>query len=142
MPFDGKVPYDEYLVYGPYYHQKEKRNYYNLILKVNSAIRTTLAVAKYVMETTLGRKLPEGMEVDHKDNDKTNDDIFNLTVLTKRDNKKKSQKSSETMVELICPNCEKKFIKRWGHTHLIRGGNPTCCSKHCGGQMFHKRRKQ
>ena len=47
---------------------------------------------RYLMCVHLGYILPTELEVDHKDNDKTNDDFNNLQILTKEQNRIKEVK--------------------------------------------------
>lgn len=50
---------------------------------VNSASnRTTTSYARYLISVVNGRYLTEDEEVDHIDNDCTNDEISNLQILT------------------------------------------------------------
>ena len=59
---------------------KENRN---MVCLFNSnKDRTTIALARYRMAVKLGRMLRDDEQVDHIDNDKTNDDINNLQILS------------------------------------------------------------
>lgn len=51
--------------------------------------RSAMTYARYLMCVKLGYILPTELEVDHKDDDKSNDDINNLQVLTGPQNKAK-----------------------------------------------------
>ena len=85
-----------------------------------------ISYARYLWEEHNG-KIPDGYEVDHINNDKTDDRLENLQLLTREENIKKFK--SETLVKLTCPICGKEFdfLKRNLSTHP----NP-CCSKQCG----------
>lgn len=48
--------------------------------------RTTIAYARYLMSVKLGRILNDDETVDHIDNNKLNDDINNLQILSREDN--------------------------------------------------------
>ena len=73
------------------YVVKNKENR-NMVCLVNDAKdRTTMALARYRMSVKLGRMLRDDEQVDHIDNDKTNDSIDNLQILSKRDNIAKYQ---------------------------------------------------
>jgi NAD-dependent SIR2 family protein deacetylase len=61
----------------------------NVCLVNSSTDRTTISYARYLMSINLGYIVPPEYEVDHIDNDKTNDDISNLQLLSKVDNLKK-----------------------------------------------------
>lgn len=79
-----------------------------------STDRTIISYARYLMSVKLGDFIPEGYEVDHKDDDRTNDDINNLQVVTEEYNRLKEQ-YRYTMFEqehygFICAYCETPFI--------------------------------
>ena len=64
----------------------------NMVCLVNdSKDRTTIALARYRMAIKLGRMLRDDEQVDHIDNDKTNDDIENLQILSPEENRAKYQ---------------------------------------------------
>lgn len=63
----------------------------NICLVNNKEDRTTISYARYLMCVKLGYILSSDYEVDHKDNDKTNDDVNNLQVLTWQENKEKEE---------------------------------------------------
>lgn len=102
--------------------------------------RKTILYSKFLMSIKLGRILSSEEEVDHIDNDKTNDSIENLQILSKSENRKKlSFISKRNKIELTCPNCKNIFIREKRQTHLIKGGTHTCCSRKCSGQYQHKK---
>ena len=115
-----------YLVINP-------ENRRNIILYNSQTDRTTISYARYLMSVKLGHEIPDGYEVDHINNDKMDDCIENLQVLSKKENFNKSKKIKET-IELVCPVCNKVFTfeKRNLSTHQ----NP-CCSRRCGGIKSH-----
>lgn len=87
--------------------------------------------ARYVWEKTFG-KVPDGLEVDHIDDDKTNDTLENLQLLSRTDNiKKESYRKSKlkSLVERKCPICGKIFT--FEGRNLSTHPNP-CCSRQCG----------
>ena len=61
------------------------------------------------MSVTLKRYLTNQEHVDHIDNDKTNDSISNLQILTPKENNQKSFLKGETLLDFICPICKKEF---------------------------------
>ena len=105
-----------YLVFN-FYKNNKKRIYY---------------VHRYVFETFKGN-IPEGMHTDHFDNDRKNNSIFNLQLLTPKENQNKSNckkvislniKSGEEKifdslsqaaeyhqisVKTVCSNCQKRI---------------------------------
>ena len=129
-------PFSNYRLYGPTFHKEENRRYVFLVEPVTQK-RTTLSYARYLMSVHLGRLLDEDEHVDHVDNDRLNDVIENLQVLTPEENLKKqaAHKGIKTAV-LKCPHCCKEFEKRLNQTHL--GGKPgtsTACSRCCSGSF-------
>lgn len=66
----------------------------NVCLVNSEQHRTTISYARYLMCVKLGYIISSEFEVDHIDEDKTNDDIENLQILTKKEN---LQKFKETV---------------------------------------------
>ncbi len=128
----GLPPYDDYNVYKVF-HAAENR--YMAIL-VNSQRRTSTSYARYVMACHLGRKLEEFEQVDHIDNDPSNDDPSNLQLLSATDNR---LKHSSTLVtawcRTTCPVCGTPIERRWKQTHVAKkSGKYTTCSRRCGSR--------
>ncbi len=98
--------------------------------------RTSTQYARYLMAVRLGRFLTKKEHIDHIDNDKTNDDIDNLQILSLRENNIKTHKKPD--VELNCPVCKKDFIRTRtqlrGRKHKIND-NTICCSRRCGAKF-------
>ena len=69
-------------IYGPYTRKDGRKH----IVKYKNGKRTTQSYPRYLMEQHLGRPLLDTEEVDHTDEDYTNDDINNLQLLTKIEN--------------------------------------------------------
>ena len=80
------------------------------------------------MASKLERFLSVTEHVDHIDNDKTNDDLSNLQILTPLENHHKEHLGKKVFIDFICPVCNKEFNleKRQSHRN-----NPTCC-RACG----------
>ena len=78
-------PYKERYKFGYVVMNRENRKH--IILYNSNKDRTTTSLARYLMSVKLGYLVPETYEVDHKDNDKTNDSIDNLQLLTQTENK-------------------------------------------------------
>lgn len=87
--------------------------------------------------------IQSGYEVDHINNDKTDDRLENLQLLTREDNIKKMLLSrKKSLVKLICPICKKEFY--FEKRNLSTRPNP-CCSRQCGykkGALTLKNRKK
>lgn len=129
MLIKEQKPFDAFKVYKVY-HKKQKRFYAQLKHKYTSS-RTTITYAKYVMSVSLGRILEKEEEVDHIDNNKLNDDISNLQILTKKQNLEKSKKE-EAVVDCICEMCGTSFTRPKRLAHHTRNPNVRCfCSKTC-----------
>lgn len=95
--------------------------------------RTTISYARYLMSIKLDRYLSIDEHVDHIDEDKTNDNIDNLQILSPKENHNKSLKTGETFIGFICPVCKIDFKLSKRQSHKI---NP-CCSRKCGGIKSH-----
>lgn len=92
--------------------------------------RTTVSYARYLLSVKLGRLLTENEEADHIDQDKTNDSLENLQVLTIDEHKAKTKEelSGLTMVACTCPFCGAEFERRLGQTGRYKN---TFCSRSC-----------
>jgi hypothetical protein len=84
-------------VYGPF--KGSAKNGGRPIMSVvnKDGSRTTIDAAKYKYEKTTGKKVPKGKDVDHKDNNHSNDNVKNLRVLdhgknTAKENKRRAGK--------------------------------------------------
>lgn len=133
----AEYPFNKYWLYVVW-HRKENRNQANLVLIENTKERTTMSYARYLMSVKLGRFLTTNEQVDHIDNDKTNDTIENLQILTPLENKKKQEDFKETInprkVTLECSFCGKHFqcLSKNYRFKLKQGRTKFFCSKACG----------
>ena len=142
----GKIkllpPYDSEYKYGYVVVNKEPRR--NVILYNNSVDRTTVSYARYLYETHLGYKLLPGQVVDHINEDKMDDRLENLQVITVLDNNLKSIKHRKTgrlVSSFLCGSCGKKFQKEFRNTHLPEYNShrySTYCSRSCAGKKLKK----
>ena len=117
-----------------------KRGYLNtnsdgrktLTLYNNHKDRSSTQYARYLMAVKLGRFLTKEEHVDHKDEDKTNDAIDNLQILTVLENNRKH--FCKPRLICSCPICGLIFMstkkKLGGKTQTTK-----CCSRKCGGKM-------
>lgn len=137
----AQYPYNEYYLYIVF-HKKEGRRYANLVPidKSSGLKRKTISYARYLMSVHEKRILNPEEHVDHKDNDKSNDDIANLQLLSlKENNAKEGKRRGKKMVTLQCPNCNKVFEREKRQTHLQKGGHYTGCCRKCSttfGQLL------
>lgn len=118
------------------------QNRRNVILFNNDADRTTISYARYLMGVKLGYFVPDYLEVDHKDDDKTNDDIDNLQLLTGEENRLKEQyrqAMERTFYGFHCANCDIPFILsgRELNMRLATGAELAYCSRSCAAKMQH-----
>lgn len=121
---------------------KEPRRIISLVNK--NGTRTSISYARYLMSCFLKKYLNKDEHVDHKDDEKMNDVISNLQILSpKQNNIKKNIRNDIKLAEdvlLVCPICSIKFSRpsRNIKHKLINGKNP-CCSRKCGGIYSHKK---
>lgn len=114
-----------------------------LTLVRNDNTKTSTSYARYLMSCSLNRYLTNEEHVDHKDDNKLNDIISNLQLLSPKENNVKKNKNLgivREMLSLICPVCKEEFIKPANQlkTKISNGKIPTC-SKSCGGKLSHKK---
>lgn len=100
--------------------------------------RFGMSYARYLMCVKLGRMLSDDEHVDHIDEDKTNDDIGNLQILTPEQNQlknavwRRSNGVYQIPVLLKCPICDTEFVRTgWAAKKRISAGLPMTCSKTC-----------
>lgn len=76
--------------------------------------RSIISNARYVMSVHIGQLVPEEYEVDHKDDDRTNDDIGNLQIVTEEYNRLKEQyryiMQEQDVFGFHCAWCETPFL--------------------------------
>ena len=73
-------------LYGPYTRQDGRKH----VIHYDGKTRHTQSYPRYLMEQHLGRKLETWEEVDHINDDCTDDRIENYQILTKPENIEKS----------------------------------------------------
>ena len=129
----GEYPYNDYYLYMVF-HKKEGRRYVNLIpIDKNSGLkRHTMSYARYLISVKEKRVLAINEHVDHKDNNKLNDCIENLQIVSlKENNIKEAKRRGRKIIILKCPNCEKIFERSKRQTHLQKGNTYTACCRKC-----------
>lgn len=108
-------------------NNKDKRK--RVILVKDDGSRIGMTLARYLWEDKYG-KVPAGYEIDHINNDKTDDRVENLQLLTRTENlRKERSRHPARQVILTCPICGVKFP--FYVRNLSTHKNP-CCSKKCG----------
>ncbi len=98
-------------IYGPYTGDDGRKR---CVIYFNDGSTSSRSYSKLLMEEKLNRLLLDDEEVDHKDDDKTNDNINNLQLLSGEDNKAKHYlakiKDTVELYHYICAWCNTDFI--------------------------------
>lgn len=107
----------------------------------NGSVRMGTTYARYLMSVKLGRFLTEEEHVDHKDEDKSNDDIDNLQILTPLQNLQKNNEFKarqrkaagiDVLVTVDCEGCGKPFEKSLRNVRYAKSkGWTQTCSRKC-----------
>jgi hypothetical protein len=133
---DAAKPYEN-CVYYEVHHKKMNRWFTCLIDKTTKG-RNTIARAKYVLETSLGRKLKEGYQSHHV-NEKTDDDrVENLEEKLRHDHVSDHNKARHPIhcVYLNCTQCGKTFsreMRNYRHKATKQNQQNWFCSRKCLG---------
>lgn len=134
----GRPPFCEYMVYGPILHKKEGRRIIVLVPvdREHGPKRTSTSYARYLMSVDLGRPLLPSEHVDHIDENKLNDSLSNLQLLSIGENNSKYRAAKgikKAIAILACPACGIVFERPKNQTHLVKGGAFSACSRKCSG---------
>lgn len=136
-------PADEYKLYGPYTRKDDNRCYYVLAELIDGKVtrqskKSAVMRARLMMEIHLGRRLKTSEEVDHIDDDCTNDVLTNLQVLPKLENARKDNKRKKReWHELECPCCKKTFVTDDRQFKMANAkGRIPCCSRVCASKYY------
>lgn len=122
-----------YKVYGPYTRKDGRKH----VIHYDGVHRRTQSYPRYLMENYLGRALNGWEQVDHINNDHTDDRIENLQLLGQLANVRKSSKTTEFMW-FTCPVCTGRFdipAKQFRNNQLRQYKAGPYCSKRCAGQV-------
>lgn len=113
--FIVEYPYSELYDKATLYRNSEGRYvlaFRNSKINARKVIFTT-TLARYKMSVKLGRFLKKDEHVDHIDEDRTNDDISNLQILTPEENALKYNRyylaRYQDRFDFTCENCGKDF---------------------------------
>jgi len=105
--------------------------------------RTRMSLARFKMQQSLKRKLLKSEQVDHVNEDKTNDDISNLQILSPKKNVEKNHLHRGNLTgdnkygDFMCALCQK------GIRRLIRrtkGQENVFCTDTCAAKFNNKKR--
>lgn len=141
---NAEFPYDDYWLYIVY-HRKENRRMANLVSKTDNSIRTTISYARYLISVHLKRILERNEHVDHIDNNKMNDELCNLQILSPEENKLKQEIHNSIVnpksVTLKCSSCGILFEypARNHRFHSKHGQQKFHCSRKCSYESLRKR---
>lgn len=136
-----EYPYSERWKSG--YLITNKQNRKTVILVNDKNDRSSTQYARYLMAVKLKRFLTQNETVDHIDDDKTNDQLSNLQILTRAENVIKACKQPD--VQLICPICKTTFYRSLTQISGKKDKaklNMIACSRSCGGKLSHITKKQ
>lgn len=125
-------------VYGPYERNDTGRR--QVVIQYDDGRITSKSYARYLMEQHLGRELFPDEHVDHIDDDRTNDTIENLQILSPEENAKKYHRFRGTETEMYifnCPHCSKEASKPMKDVKANRkkGKAGPFCSRSCAGSF-------
>lgn len=137
---DLEYPYSEDYISGYLNINKEPRRVLSLIKK--DGTKTSVSYPRYLMACHLKRYLDKYEHVDHIDNNKLNDVIENLQILTPKENNIKKNEFYDIKladeITLTCPICGVEFSRPSRNVkHKLHIGKTVCCSRRCGGINSH-----
>lgn len=125
-------------IYGPY---KRKDNRFHICIIYDDGHRQTKSYPRYLMEQHLNRELLPSETIDHIDNDKTNNNISNLQILSLKDNaKKQAALNPRKLYTFTCPQCNTpatKYLSDVVHNRKTGKSGPYC-SRSCAGKATYK----
>lgn len=118
MKFKPEEPFEMYDIGYEYFNNFVGRYQVALSCTGSNFSPVTMFRARYKYCVFLGYVLPGHIHVDHIDEDRTNDEIYNLQTLTASDNVKKhfdAKRNFQPMVETyVCAECGNQFSEDHG----------------------------
>jgi hypothetical protein len=132
-------------VYGPYISKQDGRR--RVVIIYVDKTRTTQSYAKYLYEKQFG-PIPQGLDVDHIDENFENDDVNNFQLLTRIENVKKAWETGTNKPKEwfygVCSECKTEFKKELRNVkgNWKKGTKGPFCSRTCAGNYNQKLRKR
>lgn len=138
-----------YRIYGPYISADGRKRLTFRQIDDEGRVRKvgsrsfSMAWSRAKMTAKLNRLLLKSEEVDHKNEDYTNDEFSNLQVLTVEDHLRKSgaenTRRQSARTHEVCPCCEQKFLCRGDLKRAAEAkGRKPCCGRKCSSKMYAK----
>lgn len=125
-------------IYGPYTRKDGRKH---VVIVHGDGRKQTKSYPRLLMEQYLGRELLPEETVDHINNDKTDDRIENLQILSLANNAKKEMAlRPRKLYSFICPNCGKQAVKFTNNVlnNKKKGRTGPFCSRSCAGKASYK----
>ncbi len=122
-------------VRGPYF-AKDKGRYYVQLYWEDGRYFESMNLARFIMQEHLGRVLLSSEHVDHKDENKTNDVVDNLQILTQAENNDKCNRKYEPEIIEQCVWCGEFFTmsdvkqRLWKYKQRQGKAGPFCTASH------------
>lgn len=123
--------YPRRIVRGPYF-AKDKGRYYVQIVWESGNHYQSMHLARFLMQEHVGRLLTDEEEVDHIDENKANDDLTNLQILTPKENHNKTFRKYELEIIEQCIWCDNFFTmsnvkqRLWKNKQRAGKAGPFC----------------
>lgn len=132
--FELEWPYSRDWKFGYIVINGEPRR--NVILYNSPSERTTVSLARYLYEVSIGDYLDKDVHVDHIDGDVLNDTLSNYQLISQLENNRKSlvqNNRTRQVVDFLCGSCGEPFTRDRNKTHLVVNKKSDYCSKVCSG---------
>lgn len=126
-----QLPYSLDYAVGYVNVNRENRQMIYLVPHGSTKVKNSTAYARYLMAVKLGRYLNKNEHIDHINNDKTDDRIENLQIVTQHQNHIKSS-AGHLYLNLNCPTCGSLFAVSFKNSkYRISGMQHNFCCRKC-----------